>query len=321
METLLIIGGTGSIGHSLVKRYKDEFKIIIISRDEDKQARMKNEYPFLTFILCDMRDIREFERVLLQVQPYRIIIAGALKHIDICEANINECIKTNISGVQNILDTIEVNSLRGCLKNLRIVLFISTDKACSPSSVYGMCKSIGERLMIEKSQRIKGIKFLCVRYGNVVNSRGSLIPKLHEMGKDSNIRSFSITCCDMTRFFMRLEQSIALIHRAMEEGVSGDTFIPIVESYRIWDIMMEFSHKYGKTVISSGIRPGEKIHESLINESETYRTIKIKDVYVIKPFYTIVENSVRVVEELVEYSSRTNICNDSDVIRKLIEEN
>ncbi len=317
MEKLFIIGGTGSLGHSLVERLFKTYNIIILSRDENKQWKMKKTYPFLTFVLCDMRDQQQFEKVLLQHKPNKIIIAGALKHIDICENNIDECIKTNIFGVQNILDIVQTNYLRKSLDCLTTVAFISTDKAASPVNVYGMCKSICERLMAERSQIIKDIKFVCVRYGNVLNSRGSLIPLFHDIGNNPNIPQFNITNEKMTRFFLQLNEGIDLIVKAMDEGESGDTYIPRIQSYRILDIANEFSKYYGKPIVVSGVRPGEKIHECLVNESEKYRTIRKGNVYVIKHCYTNINSDV---DFETEYTSQTNLCTDISIIRRMIED-
>lgn len=315
METLMIIGGTGSLGHCFVKKYFDKFKIIIVSRDENKQWKMKKLFPFLTMVLCDIRHKENLENVLLRYKPNRIIIAAALKHIDICENNINECILTNITGIQNIIDCICENISKGNLKELECVIFTSTDKAVSPVNVYGMCKSVCERLMAEKSLYFTKPKFITVRYGNVLYSRGSLFQFFKEIGNNPEKKFFPVTDTNMTRFFIKLEESVELILKAMSEGKSGDTYIPKLLSYRIIDIAKAFSEKYNKPIKIVGVRPGEKLHECLINESEKFRTIQEKDTYIIKPCYTNFESSV---DFLQEYTSAQNICENKQKIIQMI---
>jgi len=283
---ILIIGGTGSLGNILTKYLYNDNKIIILSRDENKQWSMKINYPTVTFVLGDMRNIDSISMCIRQYKPDIVIIAGALKHIDICEYNISECIETNILGTRNIIDS--VINLSDYHK-IDTVLFISTDKSCSPVNVYGMSKSISERLIIAASLKKLDTKFVCVRYGNVLNSRGSLIPKFKDISEDANHLYYPITDDKMTRFFMTLDESFNLILNAIKNGTSGDIWVPKINAYKIKDIAIFFSNKYNKPIKNIDIRPGEKIHECLINQSETNRTLEImlndKIYYVIKPCY------------------------------------
>ena len=313
MKTLLIMGGTGSLGHTLVKKYIDKYKIIIFSRDENKQWDMRKKFPTITFVLGDIRDKNSIETTLFKFKPSTIIIASALKHIDQCENNINECINTNITGIQNVVDTIYNYALKGLIDFLEKVLFVSTDKACSPVNSYGMCKSLAERMVIEKSQYVESPKFVVVRYGNVINSRGSLFPLFHEIGKSPEKKYFTLTDKRMTRFFMTLDQSVKLIDMALEYGNSGDTYIPKVDCYTIYDIALLFSEKYHKPIEITGLRPGEKLHETLINITESYRTIVEGDNYIIKPCYQNVISNFTY-EEL---SSNTNL-SDIDIIKEYV---
>ena len=183
-KKILIFGGSGSLGHKLVDRYLNNNTIYVYSRDESKHWQMSISYkkhPNLHFIIGDIRDFSKVHQSISRFNPDVIIIASALKHIDRCEYETNECISTNLLGTQNVLNVIE-----SLLNNLKLskVCFVSTDKACSPVNIYGMCKAASECLMIEKAKYIPNIKFVTVRYGNVLNSRGSIIPKLHEIGKD-----------------------------------------------------------------------------------------------------------------------------------------
>lgn len=317
LETLLIIGGTGSLGHCLVKFFGKKYSIVILSRDENKQWNMRQLYPNLTYILADIRDKEVIQEKIYAVQPHKIIIAAAMKHIDICEYNIGECVRTNVIGIQNVVDIIANISNTQILSNLNTVCYISTDKAVSPVNAYGLSKSLGERLVIEKSLTIKKPKFVVVRYGNVLNSRGSVIPFFHKVGQDENKDFFPVTHPDMTRFLLTLEKGVELVEQAMEFGENGDTFIPQVKSYKIIDIAKKFSQRYNKPIKIVGIRPGEKLHECLINQSEKYRTIQKGDVYVLKPCYKNIESKT---DFEFEYTSDLNVENNIDELNIDINE-
>ena len=315
---ILIFGGSGSLGHKLVDRYLNDNTIYVYSRDESKHWQMSISYkkhPNLNFIIGDIRDFSKVHQSISRFNPDVIIIASALKHIDRCEYETNECISTNLLGTQNVLNVIE--SLRHDLK-LSKVCFVSTDKACSPVNMYGMCKAASECLMIEKAKYIPKIKFVTVRYGNVLNSRGSIIPKLHEIGKDKQYKKYMITDDRMTRFVMTLEQSVELIQQALEYGESGDVVIPKLISCKIIDLIEIFSEKYDKPIERGELRPGEKLLESLINETQSMRLISGKDGYMfIKPPYKniMVENDVK------DYNSTLNPLSKADLKQYLLELN
>jgi UDP-N-acetylglucosamine 4,6-dehydratase/5-epimerase len=260
---VLIFGGTGSIGNSLISSYYDEVNLYVVSRDEMKQWEMKIKFPKVNFIIGDIRDRVRILSVLSQVDPDIIIIAAAMKHIDRCEVEINECISTNIDGLQNILSSLN--------PSVKTVCFISTDKACDPVSVYGMSKGIGEALMVSMSKKHPA-KFVCVRYGNVLNSRGSIIPTLHEIGK--NGRVFTLTHEGMTRLIMTADESVDIIRRAVENGDSGDIVLPELRTIKIKDLIEIFSEKYNKPIEIVGLRPGERLFENLINSTQVMRLVK-----------------------------------------------
>jgi len=314
---LLIIGGTGSLGHVLVDRYKNDYHIYIYSRDENKQWHMKHkfQYPNIEYIIGDISDTFRLKSILHRTVPNYIIVAAALKHIDICEYNTYESIKTNILGIQNVIESITVS--KRALPDLECVLFVSTDKACSPLNVYGMCKSISERIVIEKSLDDNPTRFVVVRYGNVLSSRGSLLPKFHDFGRDPSKESFTVTHKDMTRFFMSLEQSVDLIHHAMIDGENGFTYIPILPSYSIQQIAEIFSEIYNKPIVYTGLRPGEKMHEELINEMELRRTKKEGDYFAIASPYSTEEFSNLGIQE---YTSHSQLCDDRELLRRYIDE-
>lgn len=303
-ETILIIGGTGSLGHKLIERYLDMNRLFVYSRDENKHWNMSiqyNKHPNLNFIIGDIRDSNKLQQTLLRIQPTVIILAAALKHIDRCEYETNECIATNIMGTQNLLNIVE--TFESQLK-VKSICFISTDKACSSVNIYGMAKAISECLMIEKAKYIPSIKFVVVRYGNVLNSRGSIIPTLHNVGKNEDYKTYSITDKRMTRFVMTLDQSVDLIEHALTKAESGDIVIPKLISCKIIDLIELFSEKYNKPIVETKLRPGEKMLESLINETQSLRLQFGEDGYMyIKPPYKdiMVTNN-----DIKDYNSKIN---------------
>ena len=312
-ETILIIGGSGSLGNKLVDRFLANNKIVVYSRDESKHWKMaieRSSNAKLNFVIGDIRDAAKITQTIIRIQPTVIIMAAALKHIDKCEYETNECIGTNLLGTQNVLNTIELNKN---LVKVKAVCFVSTDKACSPVNIYGMTKAASECLMVEKAKHIPGIKFVTVRYGNVLNSRGSIIPKLHEIGKNANYAHFSLTDKRMTRFVMTLDQSVDLIEHAICQAESGDIVIPKLVSCKISDLIELFSEKYNKPIIETELRPGEKMLESLINETQSMRLIFEKDenegyIY-IKPSYKMSqkENNIK------DYNSKMNPLSKNDL--------
>ncbi len=290
-KKIFIFGGSGSLGNKLIEKYLSNNIIINFSRDECKHWMMESKYssPNLKNIIGNINDPKRIKISLLRENPHIIIIAAALKHIDRCEYASSESLNTNLLGIKNILDCVEesVNQLI----NLETVLFVSTDKACSPINIYGMCKALSEKLVVEKSYFVKNIKFVTIRYGNVLNSRGSIIHILHNMGKDENISHFSLTNTKMTRFIMTLEESCDLIEYAIQNGESGDIVIPKLSSMLVKDLFEIFSEKYGKSIKITGLRPGEKIDEALINETQSMRVTETENYYHIKANYLAQTNT------------------------------
>ena len=302
-KKILLFGGSGSLGNKFIQTYIDKNEIINYSRDECKHWKMSLKYktPKLSFIIGDIRDRGRVENSIIRTQPQIIVIMAALKHIDRCEYAIEECVKTNFQGPLNVMNVVEDNLDR--LPSLETVVFVSTDKACEPTNVYGMAKALAEGATVEKSLHIQRVKFVNIRYGNVLNSRGSIIPILHEKGNDSAIKEFTLTHTDMTRFVMTLEQSVALIELAILHAESGDTVIPSLISCRLQDLMEIFSEKYKKPIRVTGLRPGEKMLESLISETQSMRLVKGPDGYMyIRPAYKNVVST----EPVQNYNSMTN---------------
>lgn len=314
---ILIIGGTGSLGNKLTERYYKNNNLYLMSRDESKHWEMSinyNSHPNINFIIGNIADKNKVEQILLRHNFDIIIMAAAMKHIDRCEYESNECLNTNMIGTQNVLDTIENNL--NLLSNLKTVCFISTDKACSPVNIYGMSKAISECLMIEKSKYISKIKFVSVRYGNVLNSRGSIIPMLHKIGQNSKINNFKLTDERMTRFVMTLEQSVDLVEHAILYGESGDVVIPKLISCTVKDMIEIFSEIYNKPVVLDKLRPGEKMLESLINETQSMRLEFGPDGYMyIKPSY----KNIMTANDVKDYNSTINPLTKEELKKYLLD--
>ena len=307
-ERILIFGGTGSLGQSLVRRYRSLNELILFSRDEAKHWTIRNNLPVnssVKFMVGDVRDINRVKEALVRANPTIVIMASALKQVDTCELSPYESIQTNLLGIKNIVDS--VSSLNGKLSSLHTVLMISTDKACAPTNVYGMCKAISERIVTTESKNSDTVKFLGVRYGNVLESRGSIIPLFkHQI---LHAEYLTITHEEMTRFIMTLDQSIDLIQKTILEGKSGEIWIPNLKSMRILDLAQIFADKFNKPIKFTGIRPGEKLHEDLISAPESIRTRKLLDHFIIDtPFHEQISEN-----QIFTYSSSTNILSKTNL--------
>lgn len=279
-KTILITGGTGSLGKEIVKSIFSEHenvkKVIIYSRDEQKQYEMAKEwpvskYPKIRFFIGDVRDRDRLSRALEGVDI--VIHAAAMKHVDIAEYNPDECIKTNIGGAENVIHA-------ALNKNVRNVVALSTDKACAPINLYGATKLTSDKLFVA-ANNIKGdkqINFSVVRYGNVLGSNGSVVPYFNNI-KDSGV--FPITHIDMTRFNISLKEGVDMIFYAIENSLGGEIFIPKIPSYKITDVAKAIDSTCEIQVV--GIRPGEKLHEEMITASDSFNTFELKDHYVILP--------------------------------------
>lgn len=304
----MIIGGTGSLGKALVRRLSAENELTILSRDELKQWTMRNDLTpdqNVKFEVCDMRDRLRIEEVLLTHSPDVVIIAAALKQVDTCERAPSESIKTNILGVQNLVEIVERNLDR--LTNLESVVMVSTDKACEPTNVYGMSKAIAERIVTSRGTLHKSPRFVAVRYGNVLESRGSIIPLFRYQAE--NAETFTLTDEGMTRYVMTLDESIDLIIAAMTKAKSGETWLPSIRSMRVKDLADIFSRIYNKPIEIMGIRPGEKLHEMLISETESLRMVEKDGFYVLKSAMEAIDKDVK----LVEYSSEQDCLSQQEL--------
>jgi UDP-N-acetylglucosamine 4,6-dehydratase len=280
--SVLITGGTGSFGKAFVKqilaRYPNIARLVIFSRDELKQFEMaqvfdENQYPGLRYFLGDIRDEARLCRALENIDI--VIHAAALKQVPAAEYNPFEFIKTNILGAQNLVEA--------CLKTgVKRVIALSTDKAAAPVNLYGATKLCSDKLFIA-ANNIKGqrdISFSVVRYGNVMGSRGSVIPFFLERRKTGIL---PITDERMTRFNISLQEGVDMVLWSIEHAQGGEVLVPKIPSYRIVDVAAAIAPECRQQIV--GIRPGEKIHEEMITSSDSLNTVDIGDYYAILPTY------------------------------------
>ena len=279
-KSILITGGTGSFGKKFIevvlKRFPDVERLIVYSRDELKQFEMSQkfnprEYKAMRYFIGNVRDKDRLKRACENVDY--VIHAAALKQVPAAEYNPMECIKTNIGGAQNIIDA----ALDSGVKK---VVALSTDKAAAPLNLYGATKLCSDKLIIA-ANNMRGnrdLSFSVVRYGNVMGSRGSVIPFFINKKKTGEL---PITDVNMTRFNISLEDSVEMVLHALENAWGGEIFIPKIPSYRITDLAEAIGPECTKPVL--GIRPGEKIHEEMITSSDSYNTVDVGDYFVILP--------------------------------------
>ena len=281
-KSVLITGGTGSFGKKFVevilRRYPDVKRIVIYSRDELKQFELKQKYPHdkypqLRFFIGDVRD---GERLVRACQGIDVIIhAAAIKQVDTAEYNPEECIKTNVHGAQNVINA-------ALATGVQHVVALSTDKACAPINLYGATKLTSDKLFTA-ANNIKGnnpVKFSVVRYGNVMGSRGSVIPFFISR-RDAGAKELPITDMRMTRFNISLEAGVDLVLWAIEHHLGGEIFIPKIPSYHIKDVATAIAPNLPQVEV--GIRPGEKLHEEMITATDALNTIDIGRYYAILP--------------------------------------
>ena len=295
-KTILVTGGTGSFGNKFVERVLTEYeprKVIIYSRDEHKQYNMQKKFHekdvSLRFFLGDIRDKARLYRAFEGVDY--VVHAAALKQVPALEYNPFEAVKTNVIGADNIVDA-------AIDKGVKNVVALSTDKAVNPINLYGATKLVAEKIFIAANAYSGGsARFSAVRYGNVIGSRGSVIPLFMKF-KRAGIKEFTITDERMTRFWIMLEEAVDLVITALQESEGGEEFIPKIPSMKITDLARAIEPNC--TFKYTGIRPGEKVHESLISFDEA-RNVKIVDgIYVILPQFF---GSQRVLDKYDKYPS------------------
>lgn len=329
-KRVLVTGGTGSLGKVLTRRLLSgemgrPRKITILSRDEAKQHAMRLAYmhrrkatdeviyhnfeQLLQFRIGDVRDIHSVAAALRDADV--VFNAAALKQVPACEYFPFEAVQTNIVGPENIVRTIREHRLP-----IETVVGVSTDKACKPVNVMGMTKAIQERVFIRANLDHPQTRFICVRYGNVLASRGSVIPLFHDQIRSGG--PVTITTTDMTRFLLSLEQAVDTVFAAVRGARAGETYIPRVPSARVTDVAAALIGERPIKTIVTGIRPGEKVHEILVSEEEAHRTENRGSYYAILPILPEILPGVKAESPLgKEYSSADGLM-DKGALHALI---
>lgn len=276
-SAVLVTGGTGSFGRKFIEIMLRDYgprKLIVFSRDELKQHEMRVsgfEHPSLRYFIGDVRDADRLRRAMHGVDL--VVHAAALKQVPACEYNPMEAIKTNILGSGNVIDAaLDAGVSR--------VIALSTDKAVNPVNLYGATKLAAEKLFIQSNSYAGGMatRFACVRYGNVVGSRGSVVPVFLKQRENGVI---TITDKRMTRFWISLEQGVRFVLRCAEQMLGGEVFVPKIPSMKVVDLAKAVAPR--AEIETIGIRPGEKLHEVLISEDEARTTVELEDMYVVQP--------------------------------------
>ena len=294
-KRILVTGGTGSLGQTLVRRLlQGEMgkpdRITVFSRDEAKQHYMRLDYMHRRTATDDViyensqdllnfriGDVRDYSALLSALRECEVVFhAAALKQVPSCEYFPYEAVLTNIVGAQNVARGIRENNLA-----IERVIGISTDKACKPINVMGMTKALQERVLIEANRDCPNTSFMCVRYGNVIASRGSIVPLFVEQVRKN--QTLTVTLEEMTRFLLSLDKAVDTVFAAISEGGRGETYVPKVSSAKMIDVAKAIMGGKTLPIIFTGIRPGEKVHEIMVSEEECFRTIERGEYYVILP--------------------------------------
>ena len=322
-KKILITGGTGSLGQSLTKRLlaTNVDTVRILSRNESKQVNMESEFndKRLRFLIGDVRD---FERLKTAFEDIDIVYhAAALKHVPVIEYNPFEAIKTNVQGSQNVIDA-------SLSQDVEKVICIGTDKAVSPLNTYGATKLLMEKLFVSANNFLNETrhrtKFLALRYGNVVGSSGSVIPKFIRMIKEG--RKITITDSEMTRFSITMDQALDFILDCTINGNASEIYIPKLKSYSILDVKDALFEIFGKTDFEEiGIRPGEKLHETLINSEEIRNSWDLVSKFMISnpsknndEIIDTYEGKITKINDMVEYSSQLAVRHTKDELIEII---
>jgi UDP-glucose 4-epimerase len=329
-KRILVTGGTGSLGQTLVKRLLSvemgrPEKITVFSRDEAKQHYMRLEYMHRETATDDViyknsqellnfriGDVRNYSSVLAAMREADVVFsAAALKQVPSCEYFPFEAVLTNIYGANNVARAIRENNLP-----VDMVIGISTDKACKPINVMGMTKALQERVFIEANRDCPNTSFMCVRYGNVIASRGSIVPLFVEQVRSN--KPLTVTLPEMTRFLLSLDRAVDTVFAAIKFGFRGETFVPRVPSARMVDVAKALMGNKKLPIVFTGIRPGEKVHEIMVSEEECFRTVEREGYYVILPVLPELRDAAQFKPALQdEYSSKDNNL-DIPALRQLL---
>jgi len=329
-KRVLITGGTGSLGKVLVRRILSgemgtPASVLVFSRDEAKQHYMRLDYMhrtvatdetiyknFQSLLKFRIGDVRDQHSVTAALRDADVVFnAAALKQVPTCEYTPFEAVRTNIAGPENIVRAIAEHALP-----VETVVGISTDKACKPVNVMGMTKALQERVFIQGNMRCPSTRFVCVRYGNVLASRGSVIPLFHDQIRTGG--PVTITTVDMTRFLLSLDEAVDTVFAAVSEAKPGETYIPVCPSARMVDLAAALIGNRPIETKITGIRPGEKIHEILIGEEESFRAVRRGRYHAILPMLPEICSDSSPAEHLDgEYSSGKAPMSAAEVVETL----
>ncbi len=329
-KRILVTGGTGSLGQTLVRRILTgelgmPAQVTVFSRDEAKQHYMRLEFMHRETATDDViyqnsrerlnfriGDIRDYPAVVAAIRSADIVFnAAALKQVPSCEYFPMEAVLTNVNGAANIVRAVRENDLP-----VKKVIGISTDKACKPINVMGMTKALQERIFVEANRDLPEVHFNCVRYGNVIASRGSIVPLFVDQIRKQ--QPLTVTLPEMTRFLLSLDRAVDTVFEAVKSEGRGLTFVPKVASAKITDVAEVLMGETKLPITFTGIRPGEKVHEIMVSEEECFRTVERGDHYVILPVLPELRDGAAVENALAnEYSSKDgNIAGEE--LRKLL---
>ncbi len=311
-KTIMITGGTGSFGKHFIKKILDLYKpkkLIVYSRDELKQYEMQKDFndSCMRYFLGDVRDSNRLTQAMSQVDF--VVHAAALKHVPAAEYNPMECIKTNIHGAENVIEAAISNSVEK-------VIALSTDKAASPINLYGATKLASDKLFVSANNIVgeRPTRFSVVRYGNVVGSRGSVVPFFKQLVEEKK-KKIPITHKDMTRFWITLDMGVDFVWKSFQRMLGGEIFVPKLPSVRIMDVAKAYAPNLEMEEV--GIRPGEKLHEVMCPSDDSHLTLEFEDYFLIEPtinFFDIPFNyktnhlgeKGEYVDYGFEYNSRSN---------------
>jgi len=329
-KRVLVTGGTGSLGGAVVRRLLTAelgtpAAITVFSRDEAKQHDMRLSYlhrreatdeviyrnfqQLLRFQIGDVRDHASVVRAVAQADV--VIHAAALKQVPTCEYFPFEAVLTNLQGTHNLVRAIRENQT-----SVETVVGISTDKACKPINVMGMTKAVMERLLVEANLGCPGTRFACVRYGNVIASRGSVVPLF--LDQIAHGGPVTVTLPEMTRFLLSLDGAVDTVFAAIRSALPGETYVPRVPAARVVDLAEVLVAGRNIPIVFTGIRPGEKVHEIMVSEEECHRTIERGEYYVIRPMLPELRNGTEPAPALTGEYSSSEVTLDHDGLRELL---
>ena len=330
-KRVLVTGGTGSLGQVIVRRLLTgemgkPARITVFSRDEAKQHSMRLSYMhkeaatdeviyrnFQELLSFRIGDVRDYSSLLQAARDVEVVIhAAALKQVPSCEYFPFEAVQTNILGAQNLVRVVRENRTP-----VDTVVGISTDKACKPINVMGMTKAVMERILVEANIDCRNSRFICVRYGNVIASRGSVVPLFLEQIAHGG--PLTITLAEMTRFLLSLDQAVDTVFAAIREALPGETYIPRVSAARMVDLAEVLIDGRDIAIVYTGIRPGEKIHEIMVSEEECHRTASRGHYYVISSMLPELRSLSMDEPALTSEYSSAHVTLDGQGLRRLLE--